>query len=73
MSQKTMWKIQYINLCINVFAQKHRLTSQVAFRYLQQYKGLEFLDLCYEAEHLQPLNDTQDSLRTVCRQNGGSI
>jgi len=73
MSQKTFWKIQFINLCIDVFARKFRLAPQVAYNYLSKYKGLEFLNDNYESEHTQSLQDTQNTLRIICHRNGGSI
>ena len=73
MSQKTFWKIQYINLCIDEFARKYRLAPKVAYNYLNKYKGLEFLNEHYEHEHTQALWETQESLRIVCQRNGGTI
>ena len=73
MSEKTIWKIQYINLCISEFGRKHQLLPQLAYRYLMTYQGLAFLDRNYEAEHVLALQDTLESLRDICRRNGGSI
>ena len=73
MSQKTLFKIQYINLCIDEFAHKFRLTPQVAHNYLSRYKGLEFLNEHYDYEHTQALWQTQDALRTICQRNGGTL
>ncbi len=73
MSQKMIWKIQYINLCINEFARKHRLTPQMSYAYLNAYKGLAFLDECYEAEHTDSLSNTLDALKMICQRNGGSL
>jgi len=68
-----MFKIQYINLCITGFAKKYHLQPQVSCRYLKQFKALDFLDKHYEAEHVQPLEDTIESLLTICRYNGGTL
>ena len=73
MSQKTFWKIQYINLCIDEFARKFRLAPQAAYNYLKRFKGLEFLDEHYEYEHTQALWETQKSLRAICQHNGGTL
>ncbi len=73
MSQKTIWKIQYINLCINEFARKHRLTPQMAYNYLYAFNGLTFLDECYEAEHTDSLLNTMDTLKKICARNGGTL
>ena len=73
MSQKTLFKIQYINLCIDEFARKFRLAPQVAYNYLSRYKGLEFLNEHYDYVHTQALWQTQDALRTICQRNGGTL
>ena len=73
MSEKVIWKIQYLNLCVNAFAKRFRLQPQVSYRYLSQYHAVSFLDENYEAEHIQPLEDTLDALRNICRRNGGSL
>lgn len=68
-----MFKIQYINLCITGFAKRYRLQPQVSCRYLKEFKGLDFLDTHYEAEHVLPLEETIESLRIICRRNGGTL
>ncbi|MCQ2311561.1 MAG: DUF3791 domain-containing protein [Paludibacteraceae bacterium] len=73
MSEKTIWKIQYINLCISAFARKYKMQPHISFRYLNQYAGLDFLDRNYEAEHILPLEDTLNSLQQICHRNGGTI
>ncbi len=73
MPEKIIWKIQYINLCISEFARKQRLSPQLAYRYLMTYQGLAFLDNNYEAEHTLALQDTMESLKKICRRNGGCL
>ena len=68
-----MFKIQYINLCITEFAKRHHMDNTVSCRYLLNFKGLDFLDKHYEAEHVLPLCDTLKSLDVICRRNGGTI
>jgi len=68
-----MDKIRYINLCIVEFARKSGMSAKIAFNYLKLYKGLDFLDCNYEAEHLLPLNDTIRDLALLCKRNGGTI
>lgn len=69
----TMNKIRYINMCIVEFAKKFRMSTQIAFNYLKQYKGLDFLDKCYEAEHQMSLADSLSDLIVVCKRNGGAL
>lgn len=73
MAEKTLWKIDYVNLCISEFARKYKLSMPVSYRYLQQYDGIGFLDRNYEAEHILPLQETLKNLRQVCQQNGGTL
>lgn len=68
-----MNKIRYINMCIVEFGKKFRMPAHIAFNYLKEYQALSFLDKHYEAEHLLPLADTLNDMRTLCRRNGGTI
>jgi hypothetical protein len=68
-----MNKVRYINMCIVEFGKKFRMSAQMAYNYLRQYKGLEFLDKCYEAEHQLSLSEALSDLKVYCRRNGGSI
>ena len=40
---------------------------------MKEYKGLEFLDECYEAEHTLSLDDAVEDLTIICKRNGGNI
>lgn len=51
MDKQLQNRVTYIIYCINAFATRYRLSAKQAFAYLQRFKGLEFLDECYEAEH----------------------
>ncbi len=68
-----MNKIRYINLCITEFGRKYGMLPQFAFNYLKEYKGLAFLDECYEAEHLLSLEDALSDLKIYCQRHGGTI
>ncbi len=73
MSKEEEYKIIYIDYCIHKFAETYDLNLIDAFNYLYENKGMEFLDECYEAEHLLSLEDAVSDLTTICRQNGGKI
>ena len=73
MSQKTLFKIQYINLCIDEFASKFRLAPKVSYDYLKKFDGLAFLDEFYDVEHTLALQDTLGSLQKICARNGGTL
>lgn len=64
-----MNKIRYMNLCIVEFAKKLGMSANIAFNYLHKYKGLDFLDKCYEAEQQMSLRDSLNNLTAICRRN----
>ena len=49
MTENIKNKIIYIDYCIGAFADKYGLTNKQAYAYLSRFKGLAFLDECYEA------------------------
>ena len=67
------YKIPYINACIRAFAKRFGLSVKNAFLYLYRFKGVNFLDEFYEAEHLQSIDDAVDDLIIICQKNGGHI
>ena len=73
MSQKEISIINYIVVCISEFAKQKEITVKEAYQYLKLYKGLEFLNECYEAEHTLSLDDTVEDLIEVCKNNGGNL
>lgn len=66
-------RITYMVYCINAFAARHGLSAKQAFAYLRRYKGMAFLDECYEAEHQLSISDAVNDLVAVCRNNGGKL
>lgn len=73
METRTQNRITYIIYCINAFARRFQLTPKQAFAYLQRFKGLTFLDECYEAEHQLSLEDAVEDLSIICKRNGGAL
>lgn len=66
-------KVIYTDYCINAFADKYSLSPKEAYAYLYRFKGLEFLDECYEAEHQLSLREAIGDLTDICKRNGGLI
>lgn len=66
-------KIEYIVACISEFANRHTLSFRQAFNYLDFYKGIDFLDKCYEAEHQFSIEDAIDDLTEYCQRHGGLL
>lgn len=66
-------KTYYIIYCISQFARHFGITLKQAYAYLKRHKGLDFLYECYEAEHLQSLDDAVEDLSVICHRNGGAL
>lgn len=66
-------KLTYIVYCINSFGERYGLTVRQAYSYLKRFKGIDFLDECYEAEHLLSINDAVNDLTVICKRNGGAL
>ena len=73
MSAKEVDILNYIVICISEFAKEKNISRKEAYNYLKEYKGLEFLNECYEAEHTVSLDDAVEDLTEVCKRNGGNI
>ena len=66
-------KLAYIIAVVNEFAARFALNSQQAYRYLDRFKGIDFVDAFYNVEHTLPFDDVVDDLTVVCRKNGGAL
>ena len=73
MDDKLQNRITYMVYCINAFAERYRLTTKQAFAYLNRFKGMDFLDECYEAEHQLSLEDAVNDLSIICKRNRGGL
>jgi hypothetical protein len=60
-------------MCVSAFAELKNLNQKDAYNYLEEYKGIDFLEECYDAEHLLSFEDAVEDLTVVCKNNGGGI
>ena len=67
------YKIPYLNAVIRTFGDRFNLTVQQSFRYLYNFKGIQFLLEYYDVEHTLSIDDTVDALIKVCQKNGGEL
>lgn len=67
------YEIPYLTACVHAFGLRFDMDRQASFRYLQRYKGLEFLIQFYDVEHLQSMEETIDDLIIICQQHGGTL
>lgn len=66
-------QINYVVVCVSEFAQKHNLAMKEAFRFLFEYKAIEFLKENYDVEHTLPLEDALEDMLMICEKNGGVL
>ena len=65
--------IAYIIAAISEFAKAHHISVREANNYLIRFKGIYFLTVHYDAEHLLSFDDSVQDLTQVCLNNGGGI
>ena len=65
--------INYTVACVNEFAEAFNLNVKEAYRYLRDFKGIEFLKDFYDEEHLLSFDNVVEDLQALCRRNGGTI
>ena len=66
-------KIEYTMLCIAKFAGANQLSTEQACAYLYDFKGLDFLNECYEIESTLSPRIMVEDLQEVCTRNGGVL
>lgn len=73
MSKETIDKIDYIIALITEFAQCHQLSTQQAYLYLRDHKGLDFVEEFYDVEHTQSFENSVEDLTFYCQRMGGNL
>lgn len=66
-------KLAYIIAVVSEFAKRFSLNTQQAYRYLDSFKGIDFVDKFYNVEHTQSFEDVVEDLALYCRKNGGQL
>jgi len=70
---KTYKILSYIVLCIKKFADTFDLSFIEAYKYLENFGGLQFILKHYEIEHTLSIDDAIEDMQAICRKNGGLI
>ncbi len=65
--------IEYMVTAISEFARRNFLTAKEASNYLLRFKGIDFLEQSYAAEHTLSVNEWVDDITAICKRNGGAI
>lgn len=73
MSKRTRDKIEYMVIMVSMFASHFHLSEVEAYRYINQYQGIELMDEFYDVMHTQSFPDMVDSLAKYCARNGGYL
>jgi len=66
-------RLAYIIAVVSEFAAAFSLTPQQAYRYLDCFKGIDFVDRFYDVVHTQSFEDVVEDLALYCRKNGGQL
>lgn len=66
-------QINYAVACVIEFAKKNNLSVKDAFRFLYEYKAIEFIKENYEIEHTLLLDDALEDMMLICQNNGGYL
>jgi ATP-dependent DNA helicase RecQ len=66
-------RIDYTVACVSEFANKHNLPQKAAFKYLYDYKAIDFLKEHYDIEHTLSFEDAVEDMERICENNGGML
>lgn len=66
-------KLDYLVAIISDFAHKFSLTPSQAYRYLSNYKAIDFLIRNYDIEHTLSFENVVDDVSVYCRNRGGAL
>ena len=72
-NQEVKNKIAYTIAVISEFASAHSLSNAQAYRYLERFKGLDFVKRFYNVEHTLPFEDVVEDLTAYCHRKGGAL
>lgn len=73
MSKEIQNRVTYMIYCVSAFAGRYDLSYKQAYNYLKRFRGISFLDECYEAEHQLSIADAVSDLTIICHRNGGAL
>ena len=73
MPQEIQDKADYIVIFISEFARRYGLSAAQAYRYLNRYKAINFLDEHYNVAHTQSFEDMVQNMAGYCQRHGGAL
>ncbi|MBO8433648.1 MAG: DUF3791 domain-containing protein [Bacteroidetes bacterium] len=66
-------KVGYVIAVISEFATAHSLNTAQAYRYLERFNGIDFVNRFYEVEHTLSFEDVVADLTSYCHRKGGAL
>lgn len=66
-------KVEYIIALITEFGKAHSLAPNQAYRYLERYHAIDFIDRYYGIAHTQSFKDVVADITAYCQRFGGAI
>jgi hypothetical protein len=73
LDKQTSDKVSFITFIIPEFAAAYKMNIQDAYRYLKKYGGMDYINECWWALHIDnPFWAVRDMYK-VCRSNGGFV
>jgi len=72
-TKETKQKIYYFVMILNLISKKYDISIGETYKYLNKYKGMEFLQEFYDVEHTLNTEDVLDDVLAICAKNGGYL
>lgn len=73
MTYKLQDIIEYIVAVVSEFASRFNLTDRQAYRYINFYKGISFIEENYGIIHTLDFDEAVNSVAMFCRRSGGEL
>lgn len=64
---------EYIIALVNEFAKRFNLSDKQAFNYIQNHRGVAFIEKNYGIIHTLDFYEAVESVATYCRRSGGEL
>ena len=66
-------KAEFLTMMVDALSKRKGFSRQQAYRYLRNFKGIDFLDRHYDIMHTLDFDEALSSLLLFCRRQGGAI
>lgn len=65
--------LEYTIAFVSEFATKFGMTDAQAFRYVNQFHGIDILEKHYDVMHTLSFENVIETIQNYCRRQGGSL